>query len=149
MTLEGFVQMDQALATDRQAARALGGCFHCSPSTCPCRRDVPGSDRAGPRQSTRPTAARQAPGSTRDRIGTLPVRRGGIGVGCQHAARNSARRQVARAQHVRLWCGRPDAEVVVKPVIDLAACTWAESDEVPQAITEQVALRDRTCDFPW
>jgi hypothetical protein len=38
---------------------------------------------------------------------------------------------------------------VVKPVIDLAACTWSDSDRVGPAIAEQVALRDRTCVFPW
>jgi hypothetical protein len=53
------------------------------------------------------------------------------------------------AEQVRTWCGHPDAQVVVKPVIDLAECTWADSDTVPGRITEQVAVRDRTCVFPW
>jgi hypothetical protein len=45
VALERLVEVDQALAADRQAARALGGCFHCSPSTRP---DHPrsGPDRA-------------------------------------------------------------------------------------------------------
>jgi hypothetical protein len=51
--------------------------------------------------------------------------------------------------HVRAWCGSPAAQVVVKPVIDLASCTWSDSDRVSAAIGEQVALRDRTCVFPW
>ncbi len=50
---------------------------------------------------------------------------------------------------VRAWCGNPDAEVVVKPVIDLATCLSTDSGQVPPAIAEQVALRDRTCAFPW
>jgi hypothetical protein len=51
--------------------------------------------------------------------------------------------------HVRAWCGNPDAEVAVRPVIDLAECRWSDSDRVGPAIAEQVALRDRTCVFPW
>jgi hypothetical protein len=53
-------------------------------------------------------------------------------------------------EQVRAWCGRPDtSQIVVKPVLDLDACTWSESDQVPAAIAEQVALRDQTCVFPW
>ncbi|MFZ2016819.1 MAG: HNH endonuclease [Nocardioides sp.] len=51
--------------------------------------------------------------------------------------------------HVRAWCGNPSAEVVVKPVLDLAGCTWSDSDQVPESIAEQVAVRDHTCVFPW
>jgi hypothetical protein len=52
-------------------------------------------------------------------------------------------------EQVRAWCGRPDTQIIVKPVIDLEACTWSESDTVPEKIKEQVALRDRNCVFPW
>jgi hypothetical protein len=52
-------------------------------------------------------------------------------------------------EQVRSWCGRPDTQVVIKPVIDLDRCTESDSDQVPEAIKEQVALRDRTCVFPW
>ena len=50
---------------------------------------------------------------------------------------------------VRTWCGHPDAQVVVKPVLDLAACVEVDRDEVPDRVAEQVAVRDRTCVFPW
>ena len=50
-------------------------------------------------------------------------------------------------EHVRAWCG--NADVVVKPVIDLDACHEADSDQVSTAIAEHVALRDQTCVFPW
>jgi hypothetical protein len=50
---------------------------------------------------------------------------------------------------VRAWCGRPDTQVIVKPVIDLDACKESTSDQVPEPIKEKVALRDRTCVFPW
>ena len=50
---------------------------------------------------------------------------------------------------VRTWCGNPDAQVVVKPVIDLTTCTRSDTDTVPDRIKEKVGLRDRTCAFPW
>jgi hypothetical protein len=50
---------------------------------------------------------------------------------------------------VRSWCGRPDTQVLVKPVIDLEACSWSDTDQVHDRIKEKVALRDRTCVFPW
>jgi hypothetical protein len=56
---------------------------------------------------------------------------------------------VVWAEQVRAWCASPDTEIVVKPVIDLAHCTWSASDRVQPAIAEQVALRDGTCVFPW
>jgi hypothetical protein len=52
-------------------------------------------------------------------------------------------------EQIRSWCGHPDAQVVVKPVLDLGGCVEVDSDEVPDRIAEQVALRDRTCVFPW
>jgi len=50
---------------------------------------------------------------------------------------------------VGAWCGRPDTQVIVKPVIDLDACKESTPDQVPEPIKEKVALRDRTCVFPW
>jgi hypothetical protein len=40
-------------------------------------------------------------------------------------------------------------QVVVKPIIDLDQCLEVASDDVPERIAEHVALRDRTCVFPW
>jgi hypothetical protein len=56
---------------------------------------------------------------------------------------------VVTADQVRTWCGNPDAQVIVKPVIDLADCVSVDSDRVPDRVAEQVGLRDRTCVFPW
>jgi hypothetical protein len=52
-------------------------------------------------------------------------------------------------EHVKAWCGRPDTQVVVKPVLDLNMCISSETDAVPDRIKEQVDLRDATCVFPW
>ena len=58
-------------------------------------------------------------------------------------------RSLVTADQIRTWCGHPDAQVVVKPVIDLADHVHVEAYEVPDRIAEPVALRDLTCVFPW
>ena len=50
---------------------------------------------------------------------------------------------------IRHWCGNPDAQVVVKPVINLADHVHVDAYEVPDRIREHVALRDHHCVFPW
>jgi hypothetical protein len=54
------------------------------------------------------------------------------------------------AEQVAAWCRRPDtAQVIVRPVLDLDQCTSSGGDRVTAAIAEKVAVRDRTCVFPW
>ncbi len=53
------------------------------------------------------------------------------------------------ADQIRAWCGRPDTEVVVKPVIDLNQQIRVDRYEIPDRLTEQTALRDGSCVFPW
>jgi hypothetical protein len=54
------------------------------------------------------------------------------------------------AEQVATWCGRPDTgRIIVKPVLDLDACAETAADHATAAIAEQVAVRDRTCVFPW
>jgi len=53
------------------------------------------------------------------------------------------------ADTIRDWCGRPDTQVVVKPVIDLDERLATGAYEVPDRLAEQVALRDHTCVFCW
>ena len=57
-------------------------------------------------------------------------------------------RLVLRDQ-VQVWCGDSRTTVTVKPIIDLNAELSTPAYEVPDKIREQVALRDRTCVFPW
>ena len=47
------------------------------------------------------------------------------------------------------WCAHPDAQVVVKPVVDLNEHIHLEGYEVPDRLREQTILRDHTCVFPW
>jgi hypothetical protein len=56
---------------------------------------------------------------------------------------------VVSVEQVRAWCGRPDSRVVVRPVLDLDGCVEVDSDEVPDRLADLVAVRDRTCVFPW
>ena len=58
-------------------------------------------------------------------------------------------RSLVTVGQVRDWCGNPDAEVVVKPVIDLEGCVGVDSYEVPDRVAERVVLRDVMCVFPW
>ncbi|MVA76197.1 DUF222 domain-containing protein [Auraticoccus sp. F435] len=53
------------------------------------------------------------------------------------------------AGQVRDWCGQPGTSVTVRPVVDLNRPQGTAGYEVPDRIREQVALRDRTCVFPW
>jgi len=53
------------------------------------------------------------------------------------------------ADTIRDWCGRPDTQIVVKPVIDLNDRVDTRAYEIPDRIAEHVALRDVTCTFPW
>jgi hypothetical protein len=64
--------------------------------------------------------------------------------GTDPVARLERGNALVTAQQVRSWCGRPDTgQVIVKPVIDLEACIEVDSDQVPDRIKEQVALRDQ------
>ena len=58
-------------------------------------------------------------------------------------------RSPVTAEQIRAWCGHPDAQITVKPVLDLADHVHVEAYEVPDRIAEAVALRDVTCVFPW
>jgi len=52
-------------------------------------------------------------------------------------------------QQVRDWCGRPDTQVTVQPVIDLADQVAVTAYEVPDRLRTRLSLRDHTCVFPW
>nr|WP_269449866.1 HNH endonuclease signature motif containing protein [Auraticoccus cholistanensis] len=53
------------------------------------------------------------------------------------------------AGQIRDWCGRPGTRITVRPVIDLNETVTVAGYEVPERIREHIALRDRTCVFPW
>ena len=67
---------------------------------------------------------------------------------CLELARVETQRQVVTTDQIKTWCANPDAQVVVKPVIDLNEHIHVEGYEVPARLREQTQLRDHTCVFP-
>ncbi len=65
--------------------------------------------------------------------------------GCVEQAGN----RVLSVDQIRAWCGRPDVQVVVKPVIDLRERLETAGYTPTDRIREHVIVRDRTCVFPW
>ena len=112
--------------------------------------------------STSPATTRRwggpAAGKPKTRITVLHVHlseaaiRGGCscaGSGGGQVGRVENTRLPVTAETIREWCGRPDMQVTVKPVVDLAEHVSVEAYEVPDRVAEPVALRDVSCVFPW
>ena len=53
------------------------------------------------------------------------------------------------AELVRAWCSRTDTGVRVQPVLDLGAHHEQPGYQITGPLAEVVAVRDRTCVFPW
>ncbi|MVA76066.1 DUF222 domain-containing protein [Auraticoccus sp. F435] len=53
------------------------------------------------------------------------------------------------AGQIRDWCGRAGTRITVRPVVDLNTDQTVPGYQVPERIREHIALRDRTCVFPW
>jgi hypothetical protein len=53
------------------------------------------------------------------------------------------------AEQIRQWCAHPDAQVTVKPVIDLNEHLDVEAYEIRGRLREQTQLTHPTCVFPW
>ncbi|WP_156411372.1 HNH endonuclease signature motif containing protein [Nocardioides sp. Soil805] len=60
-----------------------------------------------------------------------------------------AGQRVLSVEQIRAWCGRPDAQVIVKPVIDLRERLECKGYQPTDKIREHVIVRDGTCVFPW
>ena len=60
-----------------------------------------------------------------------------------------ANQRLLTVEQIRLWCGRPDVQVVVKQVIDLRERLECRGYEPTEKIREHVIVRDGTCMFPW
>lgn len=52
-------------------------------------------------------------------------------------------------QQIRDWCGRTDAHLTVKPVVDLDDHHQVDAYEVPDRLREQVILLHGRCVFPF
>ena len=67
-------------------------------------------------------------------------------LGAGGLARLHETRGAVTAEQVRLWCS--DAQVVVKPVLDLDQHQHVECYEIPDRLKQQASLRDTTCIHP-
>ncbi|MFC6287815.1 DUF222 domain-containing protein [Nocardioides sp. GCM10027113] len=50
---------------------------------------------------------------------------------------------------IRTWLAAPDAQIVVKPVVDPSGCAPVGAYEVPDRLADLVDDRDHHCVFPW
>ncbi len=57
-------------------------------------------------------------------------------------------RSIVSTEQVREWC-TGDAQVVVKPVIDLEAHHHTDAYAIPDRLVDQTRLAEPTCAFPW
>ena len=53
------------------------------------------------------------------------------------------------AEQIRQWCGNPDAQITVHPVLDLNEHIDVEAYEIRGRLKEQTILTHPTCVFPW
>lgn len=66
-----------------------------------------------------------------------------------HLARLERGDRILLADQVRAWCGRPETQVSVKPVVDLHDRVATGAYEIPDRIRDHVIARDPQCVFPW
>jgi hypothetical protein len=67
----------------------------------------------------------------------------------QLATRSGHALGVVTVEQVQEWCGNSDADVVVKPVIDLAEALRSTGYQPSVRLREQVVAVNRTCAFPY
>ncbi|NPC98651.1 HNH endonuclease signature motif containing protein [Nocardioides sp. zg-DK7169] len=58
-------------------------------------------------------------------------------------------RSIVSTDQVRDWCANPDAQVTIKPVIDLEAHHHTDAYAIPERAVDQTRLAQSVCAFPW
>jgi hypothetical protein len=53
------------------------------------------------------------------------------------------------AEQVRTWCGNPDTQITVQPVLDLADHIHVNAYQASSRLKLQTFLRDQVCAFPY
>src|SRR5215207_9714618 len=155
LDLADALDLDAAVAAGAQALRDLG-----STQSLDVRRATAVGDLAR-RQLTldlNPTPA--APSGTAKRATRKP-RRVVLYVHLADAAvvpgaplagvfgRVENTRGPVHAEQIRQWCGNPDAEVTVQPVLDLNEHIDVEAYEIRGRLRQPLVLTHPTCVFPW
>ena len=70
-----------------------------------------------------------------------------LGAGAGGLARVQETPGPVTAEQVRAWCGRPDAQIIVQPVLDLADHIHVNAYQASARLKLQTQLRDGTCVF--
>ena len=70
-------------------------------------------------------------------------------LGAGGLARLQETRGPVTAEQVRTWCGNPDTQITVQPVLDLADHLHVGSYEASARLKLQTQLRDLICAFPF
>ncbi len=133
---------DEATATTGWSSSDLGRAASDSERTDETRSDR--TDETTPTSSPRRPKPRQVVLHVHLTEAAITGTSGGLEI-----ARVENHHRILTADQIRTWCANPDAQVIVKPVIDLNEHLHVEGYEVPDRLREQTTLRDHTCVFPW
>jgi hypothetical protein len=153
--LADAIDIDRAVAAEAQHQADLGCTLTLDQRRAVAigviaRRDLtlefPTPAQASPDQAAQ-SVARKRPG--RDVVLMVHLSEGAVGGASGQVGRVENTATPISVETIRAWCGHPDANVVVKPVMDLAAHVHVDQYEIDGRISEPVALRDLTCVFPW
>ena len=52
-------------------------------------------------------------------------------------------------EQIRDWCGQPDTQVTVQPILDVDQHHYVEAYEIPRRLERQVEVTAGTCVFPY
>ncbi|GAB2858275.1 HNH endonuclease signature motif containing protein [Nocardioides pacificus] len=139
-------QEDEPTTTDSDATPGQRGGSDSPPPPDQPRSSSTTSDSAAP---TRGTARRPRQVVLYVHLSHDALRTRHLDGGRVHLARVENSRSFVSVDQVRGWCATPDAQVTVKPVIDLEDHVHVNAYEVPDRLVERVALINHTCVFPW
>ncbi len=69
--------------------------------------------------------------------------------GHDNVARCANTRTPITVEQIRTWCGQPDTQVTVRPVLDVDQHHFVEAYEIPRRLEEQAEITAGTCVFPY
>jgi hypothetical protein len=141
LDLADALDLDEAISKTAKQLADLG-------STEPL--DVRRSKAAGElarRQLAFDLSGEESPGSGRGVVLFVHLTEDAV-TGAETVGRCEDTRSPIGVEQIREWCGNPNANITVKPVVDLAEHIHVEAYEAPDRLKEQNALVDVHCVFP-
>lgn len=100
-------------------------------------------------QPSGPSRSGRTPGKARQVVLYVHLSQAAITPEGSGIGRVENTRSPVTAEQIRGWCANPEAQVVVKPVIDLNAHIHVDAYEIPDRLQEAAGLINHTCLFPW